>query len=248
MKIKQCSAICLSTPLWALLIAAGTLRAGVVIDQIGTLASYDFQASTSPMPSQIATDFPSYSCVVIDDFAVVGTELRITGVSALFQADAGFAGFEGVSGYQLNFYSSPAHAAGNLTGDIGSVLVASGVATLTQTTRPGSSLGYGLVSLPVDVQLPAAGTYWVGVSPVSASSVTGVFRLMDSGASGLVTPGGSNGKFANPGEGFGAGSLLPTNVNYAYSVTAVPEPAGTLLGILGAGLLIQIRRRPQAVT
>ena len=229
-------------PVWMLLLAAGTLRAGVVIDQIGTLASYNLQASTLPMPSQIDADFPSYSGVVIDDFAVISSELRITGVSALFQADAGFSGFSGVSGYAVNFYSSPAHAAANLTGDIGSVVVSSGVATLTQTTRAGSSLGYGLVSLPVDLQLPAAGTYWIGVSPVAASSLNGVFRMMDSGATG-PSPGGSNGKFANPGEGYGVGSLMSTDVNYAYSVIAVPEPGLISLCFFGSAVLLAGRRR-----
>ena len=236
MKFKRNPACVLALTLGATL---GPAVGAVVLDQIGDVGTYNFQAAPGPTPSQIFTDFSGYDTAVIEDFTVSASDLKITNISALFRAQGGYLQFQNVQGYALNFFSQSALAATSLTGDIASLLVLSGTgASVAQVHGGGGE--YGMVSLAVNVSLPAAGTYWVGVSPVSANSVTGQFLLLNSGA---ASSGNMNAKLANPGEGFGLGAISPLNLDYAYSVTAVPEPAASALVILGGfGWLCRHRR------
>lgn len=207
-------------------------RAAFVIDQIGTVASYDLNSGPGPTPSQIFTDFPDYSCMVLEDFAVTAEQLEVTHVSALFRAQGGFVGFQSVNAYALSFFSDPALASVGLSGDIASLMVLSGAGvTVTPVIDGGGTHEYGLVSLNVNVLLPSAGQYWVGLSPVSASSVSGQFLLLNSGAADPMSAGNAISRFANPGDGFGLGEISAINLDHAYSVTAIPEPSFELLAI-----------------
>jgi len=220
-----------------------TGSAAVVLNQIGDVNAYLFDASPGPTPSQIFTDFPSYDCTVLEDFTLTASELRITRVSVLFRAQGGFVSFGDIQGYYLNFFSDPGLAAVTLTGDVASLEIAPGSgATVTQVIDSSGPYEYGLVTLDVDIPMPSAGNYWVGVSP-KAAVATGQFLLMNNGAVGDVTAGNSNGKLANPGLGFGVGALTSTNLDYAVSIIGVPEPAGFPLWIIGAcGWLFRRRR------
>ena len=212
----------------------GTAGGAVVLNQIGDVSAYDFGAAPGPTLSQMFADFPDYDCTVLEDFTVSSTELRITQVSALFRAQAGFISFQNIQGYYLNFFSSPELAATSLTGDVASVVISPGSgAAVTQIIDNAGPYEYGLVSFSVNIPLPSAGNYWVGVSPKS-SVTTDQFFLLNSGATGALTPGNANGKWANPGLGFGEGALVAKNLNYAYAVTAVPEPATITLWIIGS--------------
>lgn len=217
--------------------------AAMVLDQIGTLSEYDLDAGSGPTANQVFTDFPDFSSLVLEDFTVTADQLEITDVEALFRAQGGFAKFADVDGYALQIFSNPALAAAGLGGDVASlILLAGSGATVTQVIDPGGSFEYGLVSLETSVFLPSAGQYWIGVAPVAASSVAGQFRLMNSGASNPVTPGGTDARLANPGEGFGLGALSIVNLDHAYSVNAVPEPASAILAIAGFSMLLRRRR------
>ena len=148
------------------------------MDQIGDVGDYIFNDAPGPAPSQIFTDFPEYNCTVLEDFTVSSLQLRITQVSVLFRAQGGFIGFQDVQGYYLNFFNDVNLAASGLAGDAGSTVVPVGSgASVTQVIDAEGDHEYGLVSLNVDIPLPSAGNYWVGVSPVSASSTTGQFFL-----------------------------------------------------------------------
>jgi hypothetical protein len=216
----------------------------VVMDQIGQVNAYGY--GVSPTISQIFTDFTGYDCMGIDDFTVSGSELRITHVSALVQAGGGFAGFQNVTGYQLSIFSSPAEAAASLTGNVANLLLVAGSGASVTQINGGD---VGLVDLVVDILLPAAGTYWVGISPVAADYLAGRFYLQYDGTQGAATPGNDNGRFASPDDGFGTGTMLPMTVDFAYAVTAVPEPAASLLGILGGcGWLCRRRRSSDSST
>jgi hypothetical protein len=221
--------------------------AAVVLNQIGDVNAYLFDALPGPTPSQIFTDFPSYDCTVLEDFTLTGTELRITQVSVLFRAQGGFISFQDIQGYYLNFFSDPGLAATTLTGNVASFEITPGAgATVTQVIDGSGTYEYGLVSLNVDIAMPSAGNYWVGVSPKAPVS-SGQFLVMSNGATGTsVTPGNANGRLANPADGFGAGALTATNLDYAYTVIIVPEPNVSALWLIGAcgGLWLCRRARP----
>lgn len=232
-------------PITLALALAGISSSGgaVVANQVGDLARYDFGSSAPPNASQIFTDFAGFDSMAVDDFTVTGPELRIMSVSGLFEARAGFASFAAVSGYQVSIFSDSSMAGSSLLGDTASRLVPLGSATSILQVGGGD---HGLVSLAVDIVLPKAGTYWLGIAPVSSKAVTGQFFLQNGGADGPPGPGEANGVFSNPEEGYGIGPLTEANLDYAYLVTLVPEPATTgLLAIGVGGLLWRTRRRPQ---
>jgi hypothetical protein len=222
----------------------GSSEGAVVLNQIGDVDAYLFGAAPGPTPSQIFTDFPTCDCTLLEDFTVASTELNIIHVTALFRAQGGYSSFQDVAGYDLNIFSAANLAATSLVGDVASqVVFAAFGAAVTQVVDAGSSEEYGLVSLAVDVALPGAGTYWLGVSPRSAVAATGQFLLMNSGASGEVTPGNANAQLANPGEGLGAGAISSLNLDYAYAITAIPEPAVSMLWILASCAWLCRRQR-----
>jgi hypothetical protein len=218
----------------------GSAAGAVVMDQIGQANAYG--NGVSPTISQIFTDFTGYDCMGIDDFTVSGAELRITHVSALLLAGGGFAGFQDVTGYQLSIFSSPTEAAASLKGNVGNLLLVAGSGASVTQVNGGD---VGLVDLVVDILLPAAGTYWLGISPVAADYLAGRFYLQYNGAQGAATPGNDNGTFASPDDGFGIGTLFPMTVDYAYAVTVVPEPAAGMLWIIGGCGWLCRRRRPR---
>jgi hypothetical protein len=231
-------------PLLALAAGSTWCTAAMVLDQIGTLSEYDLNAGTGPTASQVFTDFPDFSSLVLEDFTVTADELEITDVAALFRAQGGFAKFADVDGYALQIFSNPSLAAAGLGGDVASLIVLAGSgASVTQVIDSGGSFEYGLVSLETSVFLPSAGQYWIGVAPIAASSVAGQFRLMNSGASDPVNPGGTDARLANPGEGFGLGALSIVNLDHAYSVNAVPEPCSAVCAIAGLGMFLRRKRR-----
>lgn len=217
--------------------------AAVVLNQIGDVNTYLFDTAPGPTPSQIFTDFPSYDCTVLEDFTLTGTELQITQVSVLFRAQGGFISFQQIQSYYLNFFSDPGLAATTLTGNVASFEITPGAgATVTQVIDGTGTYEYGLVTLNVDIAMPSAGNYWVGVSPKTAVSA-GQFLLMNNGATGAVTPGNANGKLANPEQGFGGSSLASTNLDYAFYINGIPEPATVTLWIIGGcGWLCRRRR------
>jgi len=115
---------------------SGICHGAFVLDQIGGSGSYNLNVGSGPTPSQIFTDFPDYSCAVLENFTVTSSELEITNVSALFRAQGGFIGFQSVSGYSLNFFSNPALASASLTGDVASLLLVAGRECRPSRRRP----------------------------------------------------------------------------------------------------------------
>ncbi len=222
---------------------AGLSDGAFVIDQIGSVAAYDFNIGSGPTPCQIFTDFPAFSCAVLEDFTVTPDQLEITEVSGLFRAQSGFVGFQQVDGYALNIFSDPLQASSGLAGNVASLFVLAGSgAVVTEVVDGGGSHQYGFVSLLVNVDLPAAGQYWLSLSPVCASSVSGQFLLMNSGASG-GTAGNADARFANPGEGFGLGAVSSNTLDYAYSLTVVPEPSTAAIALLSGCMIAHRRKR-----
>lgn len=216
-------------------------HAAVVLDQIGDPSLYDFTQLPPPTPSQVFSDFPDFDCVVLEDFTVTTSELRVTAVAVLIRAQGGFLSFQNVQAYQLSIFNNVNLAASTLIGDAGYALVPAGPGVaVTQVTDPSGTHEYGLVVLNVDIALPSAGNYWVGVSPVAASTVAGQFfvQTTDQGTSGAA-----NGRLANPGLDLGVGALSTPGNHYAYSVTVVPEPATLTLWVIGSCWWLSRRQR-----
>jgi len=218
-------------------------QAATVIDHIGplaTAASYDFSTLPEPATSQIFPEFPDFSTAVLENFTVTSSQLNVVGAGALFRALGGFGDFWNVDGFLLNIYSDVNLAAAGLMGDVASLTTLNGTnLTITEIHDTSGLHAYGLLRFTLDVSLPQSGEYWLGVSPVSTADTLGQFMLLVSPVADLGVP---DARLANPGGGFGQGSLGLTGNHHAISVTAVPEP-GTALLLICAGLPFIFRRR-----
>lgn len=217
-----------------------TARATVVLDLIGDVSAYTF-AGPDPVPSQMFTDYPAYNCAVLEDFTVSSSERVISTVSIVFLAQGGFEQFQNVTHFEMNIYSAPARAGESLSGDVASQWFAAGA--ITRVTDPTGSGEFGKVDLNVNIALPAAGTYWLGVSPQSPVAVTGQFLVANANPS-APGPRHANATLANPGLGFGIGALSILDGSYAYAVTVVPEPGTLTLCLLGSVALLRRHRPP----
>lgn len=180
----------------------------------------------------------------VDDFAADASQTQIGLVEAAMATRAGsFVDlWAQVTGFRVEIYSSLAAATGNLTGDVASVLVSSANATVTPLGA-GWPTSSSIVSLPVNINLPSSGTYYVGVMGVldggANNDIVGVFNNTTNG-------GGGNGTMVNPGGGWGlGGNMMDTNADAGYRLTAVPEPASMIALGIGAAALLR-RRRKQA--
>lgn len=228
-----------------LILMAHPGQSAMVMDQIGDADLYNTAASIT-FTSQIFSDFPNSDSMALDDFTVTGSQLRVTGVSALFEARAGIGSFNSIPEYRINLYTNPMDAGLSPldTSAALSLLVPSGPAV---SMNPIGATNFGVLALEVDIVLPGAGTYWIGVAPVTAKAVHGELYIQNNGMSGGPTPGGINGYFANPGEELGFGKISAQPVDFAYAVTVVPEPlAPGLFAISGLFLLRRQRERPRA--
>ena len=219
--------------------------AQVVLDQLPTsssntsnaIASQDFSAGGS---------FPNHDIGVVDNFSVSASETNITLVEAYMQGWGGFdlaSEWSLVTSFRVEFYTSLAAASSNLTGDAGSATIANGATTITNLGWDATS---SHITIPVNVVLPGAGTYWVGVIGVldEGTDIKQV-GVKDN----TVVTGGANANAVNPDGGWGLpGNVIDLQMDAAYRVTAtpVPEPASMIALGLGAAAIAARRRRKKA--
>lgn len=209
-----------------------------------TLATQDFEAS-----------FDAFDCIVIEDFTVNANQTLITQVQAVMAGFNGFntpGGWSSVTGFRVELFTSTGSAVSSLTGNAGSQLVAAGSASIVNLGWNNAANTHNnngtasLVTLPVNIVLPGAGTYYVGVIGVLNAGQS----LMQIGVrNNTVVSGGNNAFQANPGGGFsipGNGQFLTENAMYRVDATAVPEPGSMIALGLGAAALAARRRRKAA--
>lgn len=233
----------------AFLAIASVSSADIVLNQLdflqasqhGIQSSQDFEAANN-----------AFDIMVVDDFTVTASQLNVINVEMMM---TGFAGFVAssytdgtVTGYHVEFYTSTAAAAVNLTGNAGSALVAPGAVTVNNPGFGGTFATTRHIQIPVNITLPGAGTYWVGISAVMNFTPGGQLGV---NTTNLVL-GNQNGGQANPGGGFGfsgnfrqgfAGVTGIEQRDAEYLVEAVPEPGSMIALGLGAAALLARRRR-----
>ncbi|MEX2244573.1 MAG: PEP-CTERM sorting domain-containing protein [Fimbriimonadaceae bacterium] len=233
----------------AFLAVASVSSADIVLNQLdfaqatqhGIQASQDFEAANN-----------SFDVIVIDDFTVTASQLNVINVEAMITGFAGFVASSytdgSVMGYHVEFYTSTGAAAGNLIGNAGSAFVAPGAVTLNNPGFSGTYATARHIQIPVNITLPGAGTYWVGVSAVMNFTPSGQLGV---NTTNLVL-GNQNGGQANPGGGFSfpgnfqqgfTGATGIEQRDAQYLVEAVPEPGSMIALGLGAAALLARRRR-----
>lgn len=212
------------------MLAASAVSAQAQIDQITGqttgptgYASQDFEAA-----------FNQYDVAALDDFSIAGPRI-ITRLEADTIGWNGFTSYANIRNYRVEIYTSIAAAAANLNGTYRQV-VARGLAT-----DPGVAT-QGRVSVPVNITIPNAGTYWVALMAEVDLGTGGQFGVLQSTGG---TPGGANAWQANPGQGFGLGTSFMINppANLAYRMTSQPVPEPATMAALGLGAAALIRRR-----
>lgn len=224
-----------------------TANAALVMDQLPR----DFgDSNQSVFASQVFEPANAqFTIAVIDDFTVNSSQLEVVNVTAYMGGwngftDAHWSDPTRVRGFRVSIFNSIANAGDNIA--VGTVDIATADATLSAGFHPNNFSRF--VSLNVNIALPSAGTYWVGVQGLldfgGGGGQMGVYQSQWSGN----TPGGTNAWQANPGEGFGFGKtqMIDPASDAAYAVEAVPEPATMLALGAGAAALIARRRRKVA--
>lgn len=225
----------------AIVVLGCAANADVVLNQISLVEADNVFLWTSQdfEPALDANDLN-----FIEDFTVDADHLNVTRVEAVFglKSAAGLPDsfWANVTGIRVEFYSSIAAGAGNLTGDLGSTLIP--IASVTRTNLGWAIGSMSLIDMTVNVTLPGAGTYWMGVMGVMPTD--GVNNQLGP-TSNETDPGNQNGTFVNPGGAWGfPGNSETRPEDISYRIHAVPEPASMIaLGIGAAALLARRRRR-----
>jgi hypothetical protein len=220
--------------------SAVSARAAVVMDQIGSSPSF-FTGQDANLSQNFGGGFASDDTAVVDDFSVNGPT-TLTNVSAALLGFNGFTSYSLVTGYEVAIYSSPSAATSSLTGNVYDHTFTP--ASVSLTAPYSGDTESGLVSIPTNISIPAAGTYEIAVIVDNTFSANGEIGVYDTTGLPGSTPGGDNAFQANPGGGFAFSSnSLALGADAAYSITAAPVPEPTALFMLGiAGLSLSRRR------
>jgi hypothetical protein len=229
-----------SIALLTLVSAATSVRAVVIMDQIGPDPSF-VQSQPAYASQQFEPSFSQFTIGALDDFVNTAATPTLDRVDAALLGFGGFVTYNNVTAWRVEIYSTPQMAALNLTGDIGSQTVAPGGVTLTTpyTTDSVSAL----VSIPVSIAV-GAGTFYVAVIPVM--NFTGDGQIGVSNGTFVGFPRGENAYQANPGGGFGFTlQQISPPTDLAYRIDAVPEPPPWAMMTMGAVVLVGVQRLVQ---
>ena len=228
----------LGLPLAALVLVCGsasTHAQTVILDQVGTTPA-TFNTANS-FASNHYTDVPGSSSVLVDDFTAPASALDITNVTAAVVGFGGtFKSLANVTGWEVAIFTSVPTAATSISGNYNATVPASGV---TLTTPYDTSANSGLVSIPVNITLPAAGTYYIAVEADNSLSANGEVAVYSTAKGFLGAPapfpaGGENDFDFNPNPGLFGSVITGETGDASYKVTAVPEPSTWALLGLGA--------------
>jgi hypothetical protein len=231
---------------------ASASQAVVVLDQLDFVEANQFTSATS---QDFETAQNAFDIIAIDDFTVTAGQLQLTRIEAIVNGFNGFAAANYTNGvlvhYRVEVYSAPANAGANMTGNIGSQVVLPGSATLNNLGWSGNYVNARHLVLPISINLPSAGTYWIGIA-ARMDFAGGQFGINATN----TALGNQNGTHANPGGGFGfSGNVQQgfpdefANIqqrDLEYRLHAVPEPGSMIALGLGAAAVLARRRRKAA--
>jgi len=216
MKMRM-SLLCSAAAL-ALVASGATLKATIVMDQIGPgFTNQDGLGGPGCQDFEAVNN--AFDVAALDDF-VLTSAFQLNTIEVCVTGYGGFTSYANVQSWRVEVYSTPANAAANLTGNIASVSVPTTSVNLTQPWQTGNAISakadLDVSSFPA-LNLPA-GTYWIAVIPVlNFGGGGGQMATLNSNFAG--NPGNGNSRQANPGGGFGLpGNLGLTNTNLAIRI------------------------------
>lgn len=229
-------------------LSATSASADTFMDQIGTPGNYSDLITMEPFGANQIFEpaFSTFNSAVIDDFGVSGPA-NVTLVEVVLELSSGDVTFGDITGWHVEFYSSVAAGAASLTGDIASVSLLPAAVTVTPIIT-GALGDSALISAPVNLNLPAAGTYYVALIPELNLGADSDQTFTVASGTFAGTPGGDNAFGINPGNGFGVGTSVADVDDAALRVIgtllAVPEPStyGAIAAVMGTVALAWRRR------
>ena len=207
---------------------AGLASAGVgtaLMDQIGPDDGTNIDASNMLANQYFEAAYSTYSIGAVDDFDNAAG-VSAGGVDMVISGWNGYAGIDGVSGLQANFYTTPDAAGANLAGDL-----ASSDHPGMPTADPNWMLaGYDLIGVSGSWSLQA-GMNYVAMIPTNEFAANGQTGIA------IGFEGDLNCWQANPGGGFGFGPLQAAANNLAYRVmSGSSDPCDIPLGSCNADI------------
>lgn len=233
----------LQSAVLAVAMFAASADGAVVINQILSPGDYPGGESSPGYLSQRFTD-PAYTyanSVLVDDFTVTAATLDLTSITAVVDGFGfTFKSLSDVTGWEVAVYSSLNAAETNITGNVFDATLSPSAVTVSGTFANNGD-NNALLTLPVNILLPAAGTYYLGIIGVNSILNNGEIAVYTGGLTG-----GGNSYDMSPGQSTTSTALTK---DAAYEIiggpaSAVPEPSTWALISLGASLLaVALRRR-----
>ncbi len=221
----------------ALIVSPPTHAITIIFDQIGNGAPTDNGGSF--VNQDFEPVFDSFDGAIVDDFEI-NNPVKLLGVDAVFVDNSNI--LSNATQWNVGIFSSPTAASTSLIGDVAHAFVDPNDVNISTGFN---NSGEVLVEIPISLPLADADTYWVGIYPTLDFDPFGqVFVSLSS----LANDTSDNAVFANPGNGFGSGTLAnclalsasPCNVAYRLQAVPelkpVPEPA-SILGLLAIGAI-----------
>lgn len=202
------------------LILPNYLYADVELDQIGLIDGSSV-GNTYEFSQYFEADYPDFNIASLDNFSI-STPLSLNRVECVIGGWNGFEDPSSISFYETNVYSSPEAAGKVLTGDVSTWSVDSADAIVSSDWT-----GFGfLIECPVTLVLDAEGEYWFSLIPQNDFGPSGQTGIANS-----FIGDGIQAIQANPGEGFGFGSLQQLDGELALRLSSgtVADPCETPL-------------------
>lgn len=184
-------------------------------------------AVTTHNVMQIFPEFPTFNATVLDDFVMQGNQ--VVRVSTAFYFDLPGTVPANITGWHVGIYSTPIQASlgtGNfgtpLPGGVITANASNSTIVYTQLFGTGTTKNAYRVDITFNVPLvplkPAGNPrLWFAMAPIMPFGTGGQIFTFEN-TSPFCSPGGSDGFWVNPGNGFGLGPLVPTGKNAPYEM------------------------------